>query len=90
MLIVKNKEFGTLFIIMLFTIGQYYQNRGQFRLHLEKIDRVDEKATEAKRESKEAIEAIQEMKPKVDEMHKGFTDYMDDKYKKYRVLENGE
>jgi len=45
--IIANKEFGTLVIICCFTVAQFYQNKGQFALHLEKIETIKEKSDKA-------------------------------------------
>jgi len=89
-LIVKNKEFGTLVIIACFTIAQYFQNRGQFELHLEKINTIKETSDKADKKSDEAIKAVGDIKPKVDDMHDWFKSLRDDKFKSIQGVINAE
>ena len=58
---------------------------GRFSAQDIRINHIGEKAESAEKKSIESINAIKEMKPKVDEMHKGFLEFIDDKYKKVKV-----
>lgn len=86
LLIVKNKEFGTLVVIMFFTIAQYFQNKGQFELHLEKIKNIGDKADKADKKSDKALEIVMRVETStskiqetVQEIKDGYSEFIKEK-----------
>jgi hypothetical protein len=79
-LLVKNKEFGTLVVIMFFTIAQYYQNRGRFELQNEKIENVEKRQDKTDLKVEKTGKSVQRMEPQLNDMHKWFQKFMDDKW----------
>lgn len=54
---------------------------GRFNAQDIKIEYIDKRAESAEKKSTESLDAVKRMEPKVNEMHKGYMDFLDDKYK---------
>lgn len=91
----ENKEWLTLVGIFYASVKlqhgmklQKTECSGSFNLINQKITTVEKIVEKADTKSTEAIDAVKAMKPKLDEVHKGFIEFIDNKYDK-KVAQNG-